>query len=123
MGEPNSKQSIMSNQGGENPVTEVLRNFYSQDSVSSFLLILVTNTIVLSVLFIPVWYRNFLLRKDFTALFWLKNYLRPLKICKPLFKANRNHPPYFLLLHMTEITTHPVKMISLKHSQLMKKSK
>lgn len=30
MGETNSKRSIMSNQGGENPVTEVLRNFYSQ---------------------------------------------------------------------------------------------
>ena len=47
MGENNSKWSIMSNQRGENPVAEVLRSFYSQDSVSSSLLILVTNMIVL----------------------------------------------------------------------------
>lgn len=45
-------QAQVANQGGETSVAEVLSSFYSQDSVSSFLLILVTIMIVLPVLFL-----------------------------------------------------------------------
>ena len=44
-------QAQVANQGGETSVAEILSSFYSQDSVSSFLLILVTIMIVLPVLF------------------------------------------------------------------------